>query len=128
MKRVTPILLVLLFLITNSGIAVTVHYCGGKLASVDIFSNGNHKCKCGNKPMKPNCCKDKTTVFKSNTDLAKTNHFTFKLTTQKDIYNVVQQIESDNLISFNFATSDYYRPPFYKLRVPIYLLNGVFLI
>ncbi len=51
--------------------AVTEHYCCGKLASVDFFNSGQRPCKCGKKAKKPGCCSDKTTQLKTCDNLSK---------------------------------------------------------
>lgn len=75
MKKITAIFFLPLFLIANLGVAVSVHWCGGKLDSIDFFSDGKHKCKCGEKAMKLDCCKDKTVQLRASDELAKTKIF-----------------------------------------------------
>ena len=71
MKKVTAIFLLFLFLIANSGMVVSVHYCGGSLASIDFFSGEKHNCPCGEKPMKDNCCEDYATILKASDEVEK---------------------------------------------------------
>lgn len=126
MKKVTAIFLLLLFLIANSGVAVSVHWCGGKLASIDFFADGEHNCKCGKRPMKANCCKDKTVHLKANDELAKTNHFAFKFATPKFLFALPTQIVVLHSAQHLYAASDFYHPPPFKPKAPIYLLDRVF--
>lgn len=128
MKRVTAIFLLLLFLIANSGVAVSVHWCGGKLASIDLFSDGGHSCKCGKRAMKPNCCKDETVQLKANDELAKATQFTFKVALLKISFIPTKQIEVLPSAQYLYAASDFYHPPPFKPKAPIYLLDRVFLI
>ncbi len=128
MKKVTAIFLLLLFLIANSGVAVSLHWCGGKLASIDFFADGEHHCKCGKKPMKPNCCKDKTVHLKASDELAKTNHFAFKIATPKFVFALPTQIVVLHSAQHLYAAPDFYHPPPFKPKAPIYLLDRVFLI
>ena len=122
------ILITLLFLVSNSGIVVSAHWCGGKLASVDLFANGEHKCKCGKKAMKPNCCTDKTVQLKANNDLSKTTHFSFKISTLKFLFAFLTPVDLLPSVQFQYAASDFYHPPPFKPKTPIYLLDNVFLI
>jgi hypothetical protein len=128
MKKATAIFLLLLFLIANSGVAVSVHWCGGKLASIDFFADGEHNCKCGKKPMKPNCCKDKTVQLKANDELAKTSHFAFKIASPKFLFAFPTLIETVPAAQHQYLVSDFYHPPQFKPKTPIYLLDRVFLI
>lgn len=128
MKKVTAIFLLLLFLITNSGVAVNVHWCGGKLSSIDFFANGEHKCKCGKKAMKPNCCKDKTSHLKANDELSKANHFAYKISIPTFLFTLIKQSEIAPLAHLQYEASTFYYLPPFKPKVPIYLLDGAFLI
>jgi hypothetical protein len=128
MKRIASIFLLLLFLIANTGMAVTVHYCGGKLSSVDLFSIDKHPCKCGKKTMKKACCKGKTVHLKANDELAKTTHFAFKIATPKFIFALPSQIVVLLSATHFTAVSDFYYPPPVEPKAPIYLLDRVFLI
>lgn len=128
MKKVTTIFLLFVFLIANSGVAVSAHWCGGKLASIEIFADGEHKCKCGKKAMKPNCCKDKTVQLKANDELAKTSHFAFKIATPKFLFAFPTLIEIVPAAQNQYFVSDFYHPPQFKPKASIYLLDRVFLI
>lgn len=117
-----------MFLLGNSGIAVTVHYCGGKITSIDFIPDSKYKCKCGKKAMKPGCCKEKTSVFKVNNEMAKVSHFALKIAAPK---NILTQLNLEKTVcreSFYYSVADYYHPPPYKPKVPIYLLNRVIII
>lgn len=128
MKKVTSIFLLLLFLIANSGLAINVHWCGGKLSSIDFFANGGNKCKCGKKAMKPNCCKDKTSHLKANDELSKTNNFAFKISIPTFLFTIIKHINALPSAHFQYVASPFYHPPPFKPKSPIYLLGGTFLI
>ena len=128
MKKSASILLLLLFLGTNSGMALSLHWCGGKLASIALSSTEKHPCPCSKKAMKPGCCKDKTTTLKANDQLAKSDHFQHKIILPLIGLDRSVQYYTLNLISSQHIASDFYHPPPYKPKVPIYLLAGVFLI
>ena len=63
MKKITVAVLAIVYLAVSSGIAVTVHYCMGKIASVDMNHTSD---KCGKCGMKTNdgCCKDEFKIVK----------------------------------------------------------------
>lgn len=78
-KKHISLLLVFFMLLSNSGLAFTVHFCEGKLASISSFFTKEVVCKMAEKPQeksccaKPNqahkkCCSDKKINLKSKTE------------------------------------------------------------
>lgn len=58
-KRILLLLVVFLYLIPSIGFTVSVHYCGGKLASVSFLdTNESKKCPCGSGMSKKSCCEN----------------------------------------------------------------------
>lgn len=127
MKKITAIFLLILFLISNSGIAVAAHYCGGKLSSIVFFKLQNHPCKCGKKAMKKDCCKDKVVIIKGENNAIK-SQIVVKITC---IDNIVSVTNTYNILPI-FTTKNIFfsflKVPIFKPKTPIYLLDGVFLI
>ena len=129
MKKITVILLLFCYLIPAIGLSVKQHYCGGKLASVSILFTDSPSCPCGKKPMKKDCCKDKTKVFKlkdtQNFSKSIVSNFsqTFKFLVQSyPVYNY-HFVE----VAFQKHLPFAHPPPLQKSE-PLYLLNRVFLI
>lgn len=58
MKKALSIIISLIYLMLSTGAAVNLHYCGGKLANINI-NNHSEGCCCGNKEMSKSCCNDK---------------------------------------------------------------------
>ena len=65
MKRPITILLLVCYLIPCFGVSVSIHYCGGKVASISVLPDSTPKCACGKRMMKSGCCKDKTVQIKT---------------------------------------------------------------
>lgn len=128
MKKASAIILLQFFLISNSGMAVNVHFCGGKLASVNFFSDGGKKCKCGKRSMKPNCCRDNQLQLKANDELSRTDNFTFKIVAPKILFNLPIVHSNLALLRNQIPVADFYHRPPFKLKTPIYLLDRTFLI
>lgn len=128
MKKTLTLSLLFLFLITNSGMAVSLHWCGHKLSSIDFFSTDKHKCGCGKKAIKPGCCKDKTITLKVKSDLAKANQFAFNNSVPKFIFSTANHFDILSLANYKCERSEFYYPPPIKPKVPDYILYGVFLI
>jgi len=69
-KKCTSILLVFLLLVSNTGLAFNVHYCGDSIASVSlkaVFAAAEKGC-CGIAKKKMHCCKSKVVHFQKNSD------------------------------------------------------------
>ncbi len=125
MKKATALLLLFLFLFSNSGMSVNVHWCKEKITSIKFFEDDGHPCKCGKKAMKPGCCKDKTVTIKAKTDPAKVNQFSFKTFLPKFEFNSALRNKIFLPLQLQYYTSDFYHPPPFKLRAPIFLLDKV---
>jgi len=70
-KKANTLLLLVFFLIANSGMAVNLHWCGGKLSSLHLNTIEKSMCGCGKKAMKPNCCKDSYLLLKASDEFSK---------------------------------------------------------
>ena len=128
MKRIATIILLFVFLISQSGLAITVHTCRGKISSFNLFSAGKHGCCCGKKPMKAGCCKDKTTILKIKNDISKVNSLVFRQILPDHIIIAFSQNCNFSLPKFRVFANSFFKPPPFKPKAPIYLLDGVFLI
>lgn len=125
MKKVTTLLFLFLFLVANSGMAVTVHYCGGKISSLRFGFSDAHPCKCRKKAMKPGCCKDKTTILKANDELAKVNPFSIDNPGVKLFTEFAAPLSFGLSGQYQFIVPTYYRPPPSKPCCPLYLMDRV---
>ncbi|CAN5553633.1 hypothetical protein BH11BAC2_BH11BAC2_12600 [soil metagenome] len=128
MKKVSGIILLLFFLISNSGIALNIHTCGGKITSISLFSNTKNRCACGKKVMKANCCKDKTVQVKAKTETAKISQFTFNNCCSKTDLTLIDNNELKIPILNNYSSFHFYHPPPLKFKRAIFILDCSFLI
>jgi hypothetical protein len=62
-KRTALFLVTFLYLLASTGVAINVHYCGGKISSVKIGYTTKDGCSCGKKAKKRSCCADKTALL-----------------------------------------------------------------
>jgi hypothetical protein len=129
MKAVKAIFFLLCFLIGNSGMVVSAHWCGGKLTHISFLVE-HDDCSCGKKvaEMKPDCCKDKVTTLKAEDDLNTTSAMIFKASVFKEIIIAASHVEIIAASFFHYSAPEFYRPPPDTPRHPVYLLNRVFLI
>lgn len=128
MKRITVILLMFLYMIPAVGVTVTAHYCGGKVTSVSFNPfDTKHKCPCGSKKMKRDCCKDKTTTLKLDETQQKTQQISCNFMKVTNFQPVIPT----NLI-FDYHTPllstefDYSTHPPDDLKHSLYILHCVF--
>jgi len=67
-KKVLSISLLLTYLCFNTGLAVSVHYCGGNFSSFSLIGAEKKTCACGKKKMANKCCKNVKTTLSSSDD------------------------------------------------------------
>lgn len=128
MKKLLSFLLLFLFLFTNSGMSLTIHWCGGKYSSYSLLPSKKHTCKCGKKPMKAGCCKNTSKLLKSNTELIKLNSIVFKSDAKNTIADINDFRVTNLKLKFHDCFLNFYHPPPFKPKVPIYVWNNVFII
>lgn len=94
MKKLLTAIVAVLYLGLSSGFAIDVHYCMGKVVSVNLETKKSGKCgRCG-MTAKKGCCQDQLTVLKIN-DSHKANYTSYSF--QPGLY-----ILSNNYSSLQF--------------------------
>jgi hypothetical protein len=81
-KKCTSLILVFLLLVSNTGMAFNMHYCGEKLVGITlktVFQNPEKGC-CGVAEKKSHCCKNKVVHFQKKTDTTTLKVFSFQST------------------------------------------------
>src|SRR5215216_3273290 len=90
-KKCTSLFLAILILVSNVGLAFSVHYCEGKIAAITSVFNTEKVCEMEIKPAKEtccakkvvekhkNCCKDKVVNFKDKSDDTIVKTFSFQI-------------------------------------------------
>lgn len=67
MKRILTSIIALVYFVISSGLVMSVHYCMGKISSVDLSHNSTETCVCG-MPLKETsgkgCCKTEFKMMK----------------------------------------------------------------
>lgn len=126
MRKIGLILFTIFFLISSSGAAFNLHYCGGKLKSISLFQNEERGC-CGSKKKSMGCCKTHSFVYKIKTNSNSNNpikllNVSFKIQNFIPIAFIVFESEPKA-----FTLLKYFDPPVLYDN-PIYLKHRVFLI
>lgn len=126
MKRIAVIFLMLLYLTPSIGFSVTVHYCGGKIASVSFF-DGKAKCKCGNKKMKKDCCKNEKLTVQLNDEQQKNNTSVFSVQQTKEFHPVIADNNFYSIQNIDYGVDDYNsKHPPDALKPPLYIQHRIF--
>lgn len=70
MKKSVAILLLLIYIISTSGVAIRAHYCCGKLKSINLVldSYSDKKESCHGLNLAKDCCKDKVATSTISSD------------------------------------------------------------
>jgi hypothetical protein len=130
-KKCTSLFLALLLLVSNIGLAFTIHYCEGKIASIASVFNTEELCEtqsqsttssCCTKAIQTNhkaCCKDKVVHLDDNSDEVIVKTFSF----QSAIPMVIPSwnsfvfkaiaLRKDTSVYFYFCDAN--APPLFKL-------------
>lgn len=125
MKKTVIAILAVLYIVAASGIVVNLHYCMGRLASVEYGIDTHESCgKCGMKDT-PGCCETESKVVKVQDE----HQWTKTGMEMAQLSAVIPQFE----IGFNtllqgkekYSNPLYYPPPDPKGNA-VYLANSVF--
>ena len=115
-KKTTSVLLVFLMLFSNIGFAITVHYCGGSIASVSIKTSAEKKC-CRMGEKKTGCCSDKVIHLEKKSDKAVVKTFLIQcfpvliLKIKPEISSQVSNFKSHVVFKY---FCDSHAPPLFK--------------
>ena len=66
MKKFFASILAVLYFTASSGMVINMHYCMGKLSSVEVENFSVKSCMCGPQEPKSGCCGDEIKVLKVN--------------------------------------------------------------
>jgi hypothetical protein len=108
-KAALSILLSVLVLIATSGVAITKHYCGNRVASVSVLGDGG--CTCGSMDENSNCCHSERAFFQVDDDFSVAPVQSLSIASNSLIALVACQIQFEldgESVSFSFL---HYKPP-----------------
>lgn len=83
MRKAAAILVLVLYILSSSGVAVKAHYCCGKLKSIHLVLNNSEEKGCNK-----NCCQDKLAFYKVSDTEHSTSIITFSPSLDKIFYQV----------------------------------------
>ena len=129
MKKYIFILFAMFYLIVTSGMALNIHYCGGKIKSISFFHKDNEKGCCGTKKKSKGCCKDKKSFIKLK-DTYKAGDSVVLKQNNFDSFNAIipiQLLYKNAFVVVENYTLNYHAPPVIYDN-PLYLKNRILLI
>lgn len=109
------------------GVHVSVHYCGGEVASIALGTPGVDACACGSKTMKSGCCDDKHYAFEVEDDQIQTQQNSVVSEKDDDFsisYSTLFEPEFDGYF-LNTRSYNFLHPPNW-IKLPLYKLHRVF--
>ena len=129
MKRSIAILLAMLYITLTSGVAVNVHYCMGKLASVEWQEGPSDMChKCGKPVNGMDCCKDEFKFCKVTESHQAPQGLQQELPTATDMQLPVRILTVPSLSALEITITGNPHDPPDILSAPLFLKNCTFLI
>jgi hypothetical protein len=121
-------LLTFFYLLSSISSTINLHFCGGKIKSISIFSSAK-KCCCGFKKKNKGCCENKTIVLKIDS---------------KQYLSKISKVQSVKIISIPFISilenesvfkvlkkidiAEIYQPPPLFCSTSIFIKNRVLII
>lgn len=126
MKNLLTILMISIYLLGNTGVVVSKHWCGGKVSQVSLFKKAKKSCACGKVKMPKGCCKNTTQKLSNSHEQLSVAEVNFEFNAQH--FQPVDFLSA----SYNFARSYKFvinRPELLvveqrrQARTPIYLFT-----
>ena len=126
MKKIVVTILAFIYLGLSSGIALNVHYCMGKVSSLDLFQNAKDKCgKCGMKSGSSGCCSDEFKIVKLSDSHKLISNEINIFSPVAIINNSKSFFDTDNIPTLISADLKNNSPPFSQ-QISLNILYGVF--
>ncbi len=126
MKKIIIGIVALIYIVVSSGIAMDIHYCMGKKAGVDFYSNGSDICgKCGMEEDKTGCCHDEHQFVKLSDSHQNVYNTISFASYNVDVINSFPFIELQLPTQFATSSPSNHSPPYYN-KPDACIMNCVF--
>jgi len=128
MKRILTSIIALVYFVISSGLVMSVHYCMGKISSVDLNHNSTETCVCGmslKETSSKGCCKTEFKMMKLEDNHKATYAFYDIQTPVILLPQSVSLFEQIDLLTTSKVYADINGPPLLSEQ-DTYLLNCVF--
>lgn len=117
MKPIISILLASMVLVSTSGVGITKHFCGSRIASVSLF--GDAGCSCGVMEDDSNCCHSEREFFQLDDDFSVAPVQTLSLSSASIISVFVYHLSLDFDESNKLVAYLNYKPPIPDKDIPV---------
>ena len=117
MKSIFSIFLASLVLVSTSGVGITKHYCGKRLASISFLGDGG--CSCGAMEDAANCGHTERSFFQVDDDFSVAPVQSLSISTVSIITVFVYQLSFDFLESDRQVAYLNYKPPIPDKDIPV---------
>lgn len=128
MKRILTSIIALVYFVISSGLVMSVHYCMGKISSVDLNHNRTETCVCGmslKETSSKGCCKTEFKMMKLEDNHKATYAFYDIQTPVILLPQSVSLFEQIDLLTTSKVYADINGPPLLSEQ-DTYLFNCVF--
>lgn len=104
-------------LVSTSGVGITKHFCGSRIASVSLFGDGG--CSCGVMEDDSNCCRAERDFFQLDDDFSVAPVQTLSLSAASIISIFVYRLSFDFNDGTDVVAFRYYKPPIPDNDIPV---------
>jgi hypothetical protein len=125
MKKISLILLILIYTTSTFGMVVKEFYCCGKLASISLSFSNVSKQKCEKKIAETGCCQTKYFLSKIKDDHVASDAINF---TTKHFIPIAAHFSAINIVASTLhidATNGIHDPPILHGKTPIFIFISV---
>ncbi len=130
MKKLLLLTILFLYLVPSIGITVSAHFCGSNITWISVnFKHDDHKCACGSKKMKTDCCKDEVAFIKLDNEQ---RHSAYDFNTNAPTFIALIPHQTNTFYGILLTGSNPIQvmclPPPDNIKNPIFIRNCTFLI
>jgi len=122
MKRSVTIVFLSFYVLISLGLTINLHYCGGKLESLNLFGNTD-SCCCGGEIMNKSCCENQVLHYEISDEqrVSQDNRILTIPSFDLDIQPIIDITLLNNEIELDFqrlenSTSPPFKNPFWILN------------
>ena len=126
MKKVSVILLLIIYSLASLGIGIKEFYCCGKLKSVNLVFTSPQKEKCSDNGSKEDCCKNKYHFFKVKDTHVAANSADCPAKCFVGFDSFIPSIEVDCVANQPQQIGNAIHAPPFFINIPVYIRNCVF--
>lgn len=116
-KAMFSIFLASLVLVSTSGVGVTKHFCGNRVASISLLGDGG--CSCGAMDDADGCCHTERDFFQLDDDFSVAPVQSLSLASASIISVLVYHLSFDFNDCDHYLAFQYYKPPIPDKDIPV---------